>query len=138
MNYNVGNGQYYQYDCASSNNFSIPFVVTATNVCGSETVSDTVVSPSCDGYPARSGQNISISPNPVGGIASITLNNITLTDIMQILILDKGGNVVKRITPSFESQFNLDVSNYNSGIYNIVVNFKGQKPSISASFTVQH
>jgi hypothetical protein len=96
------------------------------------------VSPYCDGNFYRISQSISISPNPVSNLAQITLNNVTLDDITQILILNKNGILVKRITGKKENTFNLDVSTYQNGVYGIIVNFKRKTESLSATFTVQH
>lgn len=137
-NWNVGNGQYNNYDCATTTSFFIPYTLTVSNVCGSQNASGTLVSPYCNGDVLRSSQSISFSPNPVSSIAQITLNNIELNDINQILILNKNGSPVKRITSRFESIFNLDVTSYQNGTYGIIVNLKGKNQSISANFTVQH
>jgi beta-glucanase (GH16 family) len=138
FSWDVGNGQYNNYDCAPSASFFIPYSVTATNTCGTQSASGTIMSPYCDGNYYRGGQSILITPNPVNSIAQITLNNIPIGDITQILILNKNGGLVKRITGRFENIFELDVSTYQNGIYGIIVNLKGKTLSISASFTVQH
>ena len=119
-------------------NFLIPYSVTATNVCGSQNASGTLSPPYCESGPFRTSSNITISPNPSNSTAKITLNNININDIVQVLILDRNGAVVKRIASGVSTTFDIDVSNYQNGLYNITVQRKANLSSISSQFTVQH
>jgi hypothetical protein len=74
----------------------------------------------------------------VSSSATITLNSISVRDIVQILVINQNGVVVKRISNGFQSSFDIDVSNFRNGVYSIIVKRKSNQENISASFTVQH
>ncbi len=143
FSYHIGNGQYRQHDCAPNRNFWIPYTVTATNVCGTQTtfgvVADPTICASQLDYPISVSQNISVLPNPAISNIRITINsNISQIDIDQILILNRNGSITNRISSRFVNTFDFDVSNYQNGLYSVLVTFRSNKPNISTLFIVQH
>ncbi len=142
FSYNIGNGRYSNYDCAPTRNFSVPYIVTATNLCGTQTKSGVMKGSTlggCNGTPLRTAQNISVSPNPAFSIVRVNISdNVIFNNIAQILILNRNGSIMRTIASGFVNTFDIEVLSYQNDVYTIIVIFRDSTPRLSTSFTVQH
>ena len=109
-------------DYNSSNMESIPRVpiskITEAPIFGNKmgTITFTYKSSTLSTNTSESIKKVSIFPNPTKNI--ITIGNIENIDIKSIEIYSTIGKLITQITPKdYNSNYNLDLTNYKSGIY---------------------
>jgi len=79
--------------------------------------------------PTASKLNMDISPNPASNKVWITVD-APISEKLQLIVIDQFGNQVygkSVLGDELKQGFNIDLSNWSSGVYTIIVNTKTQK-----------
>ncbi len=114
-----------------SYNFSKPYIVTASNQCGSITKSGTVVGPGCNGM-----YRIAVTPNPASDEITIRISDDIFIKGGTIQIVSNERGFVKEIILE-NNNISENIRNLQDGLYYIVYPQENEE-YISEAFIIKH